>query len=271
MQEYKFAFADRQIHLRSPFSLTFPSALSDDTVKSDLVVEFNQAADVGEKLIPGIQSFTPDSFEVTVYEAARFEVRTAVGSVKGKIFGDANLWTSRKLRDLLLAPPIEFALLPKGVFSLHASAVNTDKGIILFLGPSRSGKSTASRTWVEQLGGEIFSDDRIILAGDKIYSWPDNRMLHLKKVRLLVSIAYTAGEGASLCDLLPAAMGVRLLAATRLAGLTNEPPALMAGARKTVMERFFNILERSKMVAIKHDGQLIDILTKLKKEWQNNT
>lgn len=53
---------------------------------------------------------------------------------------------------------VQCALKSKGVFFIHASAVGSDKGAVLFAGPNNCGKSTLMRAMLER-GGVYLADD----------------------------------------------------------------------------------------------------------------
>lgn len=73
--------------------------------------------------------------------------------------------TENSLRLFLLGSAMGVLLNQRGYFVLHASAVVTDQGAILFTGLSGAGKSTTAQGFV-QLGYQILSDDTVALYYD---------------------------------------------------------------------------------------------------------
>lgn len=59
--------------------------------------------------------------------------------------------------------PMPWLLYSEGVLFLHASRVALDGSAILFVGPSGVGKSTQAALWQKYGGGEILSNDRVLL------------------------------------------------------------------------------------------------------------
>jgi hypothetical protein len=66
----------------------------------------------------------------------------------------ADLWP-----DVLLGPPLLFALAARGIWALHASAVVRNSRAVALLGRSGTGKSTAARVLAERLGLARLADD----------------------------------------------------------------------------------------------------------------
>ena len=65
----------------------------------------------------------------------------------------------------LLGPGLATILHQRGLLVLHASAVQTDRGVVGFVGPSGRGKSTAASSLVER-GYELFTDDLLAIRFD---------------------------------------------------------------------------------------------------------
>ena len=56
-------------------------------------------------------------------------------------------------------------------FYLHAVFIQTMDGALLFSGPSGVGKTTLSRYWIQQFGGDVLNGDRTIL------EWKENHLI----------------------------------------------------------------------------------------------
>lgn len=67
------------------------------------------------------------------------------------------------LRDCLLSAVVSFALLERGVETLHAAAVARRGRAVAFLGHSQSGKSSLAAVFVRR-GWELLTDDLLVLA-----------------------------------------------------------------------------------------------------------
>jgi hypothetical protein len=70
-----------------------------------------------------------------------------------------------ELANVLVTTPLAALLLQRGLLPLHASAVETDRGAIVFLGPTTSGKSCLA-AWLQQKGCTVLSDDMTVLSKD---------------------------------------------------------------------------------------------------------
>ena len=65
---------------------------------------------------------------------------------------------------------LEALLCQEGKFCLHAACVTTERGALLFAGPSGRGKSTQAELWCRHQGGRLLNGDRPIL-GQKQGRW----------------------------------------------------------------------------------------------------
>lgn len=85
---------------------------------------------------------------------------------KTKAYGEriSNLWPAMDLPHQLLC---------SHVVVLHASAVKTEKGVIVFCAPSGTGKSTQAALWETHRGAEILNGDKVALScrDGKVFAW----------------------------------------------------------------------------------------------------
>ncbi len=70
-----------------------------------------------------------------------------------------------ELANVLVTTPLAVLLLQRGLLPLHASAIETDRGAIVFLGPTTSGKSCLA-AWFQQKGCTVLADDITVLSKD---------------------------------------------------------------------------------------------------------
>jgi hypothetical protein len=70
-----------------------------------------------------------------------------------------------ELANVLVTTPLAALLLQRGLLPLHASAVETDRGAVVFLGPTTSGKSCLA-AWFQQKGCTVLADDITVLSKD---------------------------------------------------------------------------------------------------------
>ena len=70
-----------------------------------------------------------------------------------------------ELANVLVSTPLAALLLQRGLLLLHASAVETDRGAIVFLGPTTSGKSCLAACF-QQKGCTVLADDITVLSKD---------------------------------------------------------------------------------------------------------
>jgi len=95
---------------------------------------------------------TPGAFLLTVEDVARYFVRAGSEIVVDSSGGE------RDVRTFLLGSALAACLQQRGVFTLHASAVGTARGAVLFLGESGAGKSILAAALVER-GLRLMADD----------------------------------------------------------------------------------------------------------------
>jgi hypothetical protein len=69
------------------------------------------------------------------------------------------------LANVLVTTPLAALLLQRGLLPLHASAIETDRGAIVFLGPTTAGKSCLA-AWFQQKGCTVLADDITVLSKD---------------------------------------------------------------------------------------------------------
>ncbi len=94
----------------------------------------------------------PGAFLLTVEDIARYFVR-AGNEIVIDSSGD-----ERDVRTFLLGSALAVCLQQRGIFTLHASAVETAHGAVLFLGESGAGKSTLAAALVDR-GLRLMADD----------------------------------------------------------------------------------------------------------------
>lgn len=92
----------------------------------------------------------------------------------------------RKIRQLLLPSVlpqyfvlrsiIDFKLLCKGFVSVHAAATANENGAVVFLGRGGTFKTTLSMDYVRAMQHNFLGDDRVIIVGNRVFSYP----LHAK-------------------------------------------------------------------------------------------
>ncbi|MDW3196131.1 MAG: hypothetical protein R8G66_27410 [Cytophagales bacterium] len=76
----------------------------------------------------------------------------------------------QEMKTHLLGTVLSFLLLNKSQFPIHASAISTDEGAILFMGHSGVGKSTTA-TLMMRAGFPIISDDVCLIELQKEQAW----------------------------------------------------------------------------------------------------
>ncbi len=149
---------------------------------------------------------------------AEFTWDDGADTVAGTFCGETERWRTEHLRDMLLLPALEAVLLARGVLTLHAAAVMRGDALALCLGPSGAGKSTLAEMLAAR-GGTLFSDDRVILHGNRLYAWPAGTVREVPPRLLLLQAVYEPQAAASCVQpLAPAVAGAAALAATRWAG-----------------------------------------------------
>jgi hypothetical protein len=70
-----------------------------------------------------------------------------------------------ELANVLVTTPLAALFLQRGLLPLHASAIETDRGAIVFLGPTTTGKSCLA-AWFQQKGCTVLADDITVLSKD---------------------------------------------------------------------------------------------------------
>jgi hypothetical protein len=70
-----------------------------------------------------------------------------------------------ELADVLATTPLAALLLQRGLVTLHASAIETDRGAIVFMGPTAAGKSCLAACF-RQKGCRVLADDMTVLSKD---------------------------------------------------------------------------------------------------------
>jgi hypothetical protein len=70
-----------------------------------------------------------------------------------------------ELANVLVTTPLAALLLQRGLVTLHASAIETDRGAIVFLGPTTTGKSCLAACF-QQKGCTVLTDDLTVLSKD---------------------------------------------------------------------------------------------------------
>lgn len=103
-----------------------------------------------------------DQFLLRLDEIGAFWVREG----KEVILERAPQATDDEIRLFLFGSAFGALLHQRGLFVLHASAIETDQGAVLFVGPSGNGKSTTAAAF-HQRGYRILADDVCALKLDK--------------------------------------------------------------------------------------------------------
>ena len=70
-----------------------------------------------------------------------------------------------ELANVLITTPLAVLLLQRGLVPLHASAIETDRGAIVFLGHTATGKSCLA-AWFQRKGCTVLADDLTVLSKD---------------------------------------------------------------------------------------------------------
>ena len=85
------------------------------------------------------------------------------------------------VRELLSGPVLTFSLALQGVFPLHASAASCDGGVVGFIGPSGSGKSSLITTCISR-GWQLLSDSFLVVLEHDQAFWgqPGNPSIRLR-------------------------------------------------------------------------------------------
>lgn len=103
-----------------------------------------------------------DAFLLRVKDVARYLIRNG----NEIIIDPAPGVDESTIRLFLFGSAVGALLQQRGMLTLHASAVTTEKGAVLFAGPSGGGKSTTLQTFLRR-GYKKLSDDTIALYADK--------------------------------------------------------------------------------------------------------
>lgn len=110
-----------------------------------------------DKLVTLTLFLTDDSVWIEIPNAGTFRISTggsAIQQVNG--FVGSSLSTQN---EAILGAPLIYALALQGVWCLHASAVEINGSIMVFLGESGAGKSTLAAFLAQQPGVKLASDD----------------------------------------------------------------------------------------------------------------
>jgi hypothetical protein len=145
---------------------SFPSLRPSSIASSDksLTERVDSVALLSEAPLTALLGDTPT--EVTCQLSARGITVHATGFGQVFISADGHRLTwrpaddvARKRPELILGPGLVLALAVQGTFCLHASAVLTHEGAVLFAGDSDAGKSTLAARLSAKHGFQRLSDD----------------------------------------------------------------------------------------------------------------
>jgi hypothetical protein len=154
------------LHFETPFTCPELLPIGDDEVESlgKVVVRFG---DVPEHLECALQQWP-------VFEASAHEILLRITGVGNFFIRNGNEIIIEKeegvsedaLRLYLFGSAVGALLQQRGYLTLHASAIKTDKGAVLFAGDSGAGKSTTLQEFLRR-GYQKLSDDTIALYMDE--------------------------------------------------------------------------------------------------------
>ena len=140
------------LRFRSEIELPFLSAAGEG--EPDVVVRLGAAPEAAAlDLRRGIWKSASDRFMLNVDAVARYVVREGREIVVERAGGD-----DAAVRAFLLGSVLAACLQQRRILTLHASAIATGTGAVLFLGGSGSGKSTLAAALVER-GYPLLADD----------------------------------------------------------------------------------------------------------------
>ncbi|HNW91363.1 MAG TPA: hypothetical protein PKM88_00445 [bacterium] len=246
---YRFACGPWPVALTTPFALPLPEQpAAHDAMPVCWTLTAGEVAAEDELLVSAVAG----GLRAQVCRQAEFVL--AADGITGTYAGDITRWQPAQRRDMLLLPALELALLPRGLIGLHAAAVAGDGWLALFLGASGRGKSTAAQLFMRANGGDLLADDRVLLAGDTVYGWPDNRACPLPERMLWCAAEYAPDRPAATLALPPADAVAQVLAATRFAGLRGLAPNELPGA-PAALARLMELAGRARTVRARMAGR----------------
>lgn len=186
-----------------------------------------------DKLVTLTLFLTDDSVWIEIPNAGTFRISTggsAIQQVNG--FLGSSLSTQN---EAILGAPLVYALALQGVWCLHASAVEINGSIMVFLGESGAGKSTLAAFLAQQPGARLVSDDilPIQLLNSELFALPHFPQLKLPAnsqpalvlpAQLPISKVYLLREEPAIAieSLLPSQSALTLISHTVAARLFDE-------------------------------------------------
>jgi len=102
-----------------------------------------------------------------------FEEGRTVINYDGKVFGKESFYPFYLPQNFILLPLIEYKLAQKNYFLIHAAGISDKEGnAYILIGRPGSFKSTLTMDFVRREGFNWLGDERVIISGDKILSFP---------------------------------------------------------------------------------------------------
>ena len=145
-------YAAYGLTLESQIPLSFPPATAGGP--ADVTIRIGRVADTPAAPVGGRPwSADADTFRLEVDGVARYLVKSG-----HDIAVEPTAGTEADVRVFLLGSVLGACLQQRGILTLHASAVETARGAVLFAGPSGAGKSTLAAALVDR-GFRMLSDD----------------------------------------------------------------------------------------------------------------
>ena len=165
-----------ELTLRSEFRLHSFGEFACDPSEADVTLEATDEAPpagkdqfsgmVAHRTVPGGWFFHAGAEDTSGLYADRDYVRLRFWNAEHELLAGVEEWFVRIA--------LECRLIRMGYVSLHAAAVEVDRGAYAFTGPSGMGKSTRAAAWIEGLGARLVNGDRplIHVRGKELFGVP---------------------------------------------------------------------------------------------------
>ena len=160
-----------QMENYEPFRCEGGEPLFTLTECSGVVPEYTEVFQLLKRFIYGHDTSGNDVFDYTSEENTRTCLICSKDSREGRLImpeGISKMGLNRVMRMMF-----SLATAGKGTLVLHAVVVSCEGKGYLFIAPSRTGKSTHARLWLQHIEGtELVNDDYPVVRGDMVYGSP---------------------------------------------------------------------------------------------------